>query len=180
MLIERCPTSSLRWAGQVSTQILQPVQSSGATWIVIRMPGRCRSRHSVERTPSGAPASASGGKTFIRIAACGHTSAHLAQSMQIDSSQIGISRAIERFSNRAVPVGNVPSTGSALTGRRSPWPAIIAAVTRCTKSGAVSGTGARSRKSDVTSAGTSSARSPSSALSTAATFRATTASPRFP
>ena len=31
-----------------------------------------------------------------------------------------------RFSYWAVPVGKVPSTGMALTGRRSPLPAIIA------------------------------------------------------
>jgi len=41
-----------------------------------------------------------------------------------------------RFSHLAVPVGQVPSTGNALTGRRSPFPAIITAVTRFTKSGA--------------------------------------------
>ena len=38
-----------------------------------------------------------------------------------------------RFSNRAVSVGNVPSTGSALTGSRSPWPLMSIAVTRSTK-----------------------------------------------
>ena len=38
--------------------------------------------------------------------------------MQISLSQIGISAAMLRFSNRAVPVGNVPSTGSALTGKQ--------------------------------------------------------------
>ena len=41
---------------------------------------------------------------------------------------------------RAVPVGQVPSTGKALTGSRSPLPAIITAVTRWTKSGASSAT----------------------------------------
>ena len=41
-----------------------------------------------------------------------------------------------RFSYWVVPVGKVPSTGNALTGSRSPWPAIIGAVTRSTKSGA--------------------------------------------
>ena len=93
-----CLTSSLECAGHVSTQIPQPVQSSGATWIVISIPGRSRAFHSFERKLSGAPSSASGAKTFIRIAACGQTSAHFAQSMQIEGSQIGISRAIERFS----------------------------------------------------------------------------------
>ena len=128
------PTASFAWAGHVSTQMPQPVQSSGATWIVILMPGRCRSRQSFDGKPSGAPSSASGGNTFIRIAACGHTIAHLAQSMQMDGSQIGISSAIERFSQRAVPTGKVPSTGRALTGRVSPRPASIVAVIRATRS----------------------------------------------
>ena len=39
-----------------------------------------------------------------------------------------------------MPVGNVPSTGSALTGSRSPSPAISIVVTCLTKSGASSGT----------------------------------------
>ncbi len=66
--------------------------------------------------------------------------AHLPQSMQIEASQIGIIWAIARFSYLVVPVGNVPSTGIALTGSRSPSPAISRAVTSRTKSGAVSGT----------------------------------------
>ena len=43
--------------------------------------------------------------------------------MQIAGSQIGISAAMLRFSSLAVPVGNVPSTGIALTGSKSPRPA---------------------------------------------------------
>ena len=85
--------------------------------------------NSLLRKPSGAPATASAGNTFIRIAACGQTMAHLPQSMQIDASQIGISCAMARFSNFVVPDGNVPSIGNALTGRRSPLPAMSAAVT---------------------------------------------------
>ena len=45
-----------------------------------------------------------------------------------------------RFSYWVVPLGYVPSTGIALTGSSSPRPAIIVAVTVCTKSGAKSGT----------------------------------------
>ena len=86
------------------------------------------------------------GKTFIRIVACGQTIAHLPQSMQIVGSQIGICWAIARFSYFVVPVGNVPSTGRALTGSRSPSPAISRAVTRATKSGTSSGTSARHRQ----------------------------------
>ena len=138
-----CFTCSLLWAGQTSTQMPQPVQSSGATWIVMRIPGCSRDFHSLSLNPSGASSNADGSKTFIRIAAWGQTSAHLAQSMQIDGSQIGISCAMLRFSQRAVSVGKVPSTGNADTGSRSPWPAIIFAVTRCTNSGASAGTGGR-------------------------------------
>ena len=60
-------------------------------------------------------------------------------------SQTGISAAMLRFSHCAVPVGQVPSTGKALTGSRSPLPAIISAVTRCTKSGASVGHDRRPR-----------------------------------
>ena len=66
--------------------------------------------------------------------------AHLPQSMQIDGSHTGIDWAMARFSYLVVPVGNVPSTGNALTGSMSPSPAISTAVTFLTKSGAVSGT----------------------------------------
>ena len=45
-----------------------------------------------------------------------------------------------RFSQRVVPIGQVPSGGSAETGRASPRPASIAAVTVLTKSGAASDT----------------------------------------
>ena len=44
-----------------------------------------------------------------------------------------------RFSNAAVPDGQVPSTGIMLTGTSSPRPAIIFAVTRRTNSGARGG-----------------------------------------
>ena len=73
----------------------------------------------------------------MRIAACGQTSAHLPQSMQSAASQIGISAAIERFSKRAVPVGKVPSSGSAETGSRSPLPSSSSAVTRSHEVGRV-------------------------------------------
>ena len=77
----------------------------------------------------------------MRIAACGHTIAHLPQSMHSDGSQTGISVAMDRFSHFDVPEGHAPSTGRALTGSRSPWPCSILAVTRWTKSGASSGMG---------------------------------------
>ncbi len=82
------------------------------------------------------PARAASGKTLVRMAACGQTSAQSPHWMQMSASQIGIESAMLRFSYWAVPVGNVPSTGMALTGSRSPLPSIIMAVTRLTKSGA--------------------------------------------
>jgi len=75
--------------------------------------------------------------------ACGQTMAHLPQSMQIAWSQTGICWAMARFSYLVVPVGKVPSTGSALTGSRSPSPAMSRAVTILMKSGTLSGTRAR-------------------------------------
>ncbi len=179
MSIALCLTSSLLRAGHTSTHTPHPVQSSGTTWIVMRRPGRSRSRHSLCRNVSGAPASASGSNTFMRMAVWGQTRAHLAQSMQMAGSQIGISRAIERRSHCAVPVGNVPSTGRAETGSRSPCPAIIIAVTRCTNSGASGGTDGSRCRSPSAAAGTWTSRSPSSARSTASKFMSTTVRPRF-
>jgi hypothetical protein len=51
-----------------------------------------------------------------------------------------VSSAMLRFSQRVVPMGQVPSGGSAETGSASPRPASIAAVTVLTKSGAASET----------------------------------------
>ena len=98
MSSDLCFTCSLLIAGHTSTHTPHPVQSSGATWIVIHRPGSSRSFHSFQRKPSGAWSIETGSKTFIRIAACGQTSAHFAQSMQIAGSHDGISRAMLRFS----------------------------------------------------------------------------------
>src|SRR5512141_3151522 len=89
----------------------------------------------------------------MRIDACGQTMAHLPQSMQIEASQIGIVGAMARFSKRVVALGKVPSTGSALTGTRSPSPAISLAVTSRTKSGAVAGIRLTSADSALTAPG---------------------------
>src|SRR5664279_223742 len=77
-----------------------------------------------------------GSDTLARMAACGHTSVHLLHWMQRSVYHTGISIAMLRFSHCAVPVGNVPSTGKALTGSWSPRPAMISAVTSCTNFGA--------------------------------------------
>ena len=75
------------------------------------------------------------------MAAWGQAIAHLPHWMQMAGSQTGISNAMLRFSQRAVAVGNVPSHGIALTGNRSPRPAMISPSTLRTNSGAAFGTG---------------------------------------
>ena len=137
-------------------------------------------RKSLDRNASGAPSSADGSNTFIRIVACGQTMAHLPQSMQMSGSQIGISWAMARFSYCAVAVGNVPSTGRADTGSRSPSPAIIGTVTRATKSGTSSGSTLRRLRCDVAVAGTSTRAMAASEASIAASLRSTMAAPRAP
>ncbi len=54
--------------------------------------------------------------------------------MQTSGSQTGTSLARLRFSHWVVPVGYVPSLGKALTGRRSPRPAMISPSTLRTNS----------------------------------------------
>jgi hypothetical protein len=93
------------------------------------------------RKSAGAESIADVGTTFMRMVAWGQTMAHLPQSMQTSGSQIGMVNAMARFSYFVVPLGKVPSTGSALTGSRSPSPAIRREVTRATKSGTSTGTG---------------------------------------
>ena len=61
--------------------------------------------------------------------------------MQISGSQTGMWTAMFLFSYWVVPVGQVPSSGIAETGRESPWPEMILAVTSRTNSGASPGTG---------------------------------------
>jgi hypothetical protein len=74
--------------------------------------------------------------------------------MHTRGSQINTSSAIRRFSHFVVPTGQVPSTGNADTGSRSPLPTINSAVTSFTKSGAPSGTIGAWRNVGVARAGT--------------------------
>ena len=53
MSIALCLATSLLRAGQTSTQMLQPVQSSGATWIVIRCSERSAPFHGIDLKPAG-------------------------------------------------------------------------------------------------------------------------------
>ena len=91
-------TSVLLLAGHTSTHTPHPVQSSGATWIVRRWSARSFDRKGLSTKSSGASATASAVNTFMRIVAWGHTMAHCPQSMQMSGSQMGISRAMARFS----------------------------------------------------------------------------------
>ena len=99
--------------------------------------------------------------------------------MQRSDSQTGTSSAMFRFSYRAVPVGYVPSTGSALTGSVSPRSARIGAVTLRTKSGAESGTSVRRMRWPAAFAGTRTSCRFATALSIAAKFFWTIALPFF-
>ena len=113
------------------------------------------------------------------MAAWGQTNAHLLHWMQILSSQTGISSAIARFSHWAVAVGQVPSTGKALTGSRSPLPSMMTAWTRLTKSGAFSGTVGRILMVPV-AAPTGTSWRFSRVASTEAKLRLTTSAPFLP
>ncbi len=77
MLMAFSRVSVLFFAGQISTQIPQPVQSSGATWMLYFIPAHSLSRTSVDLKVAGAPASSFESYTLIRITACGQTIAHL-------------------------------------------------------------------------------------------------------
>ena len=57
------------------------------------------------------------------MVACGQMATHFKHWMHVFSSHTGISSARLRFSYCAVPVGNEPSFGNALTGSSSPSPA---------------------------------------------------------
>jgi hypothetical protein len=58
MLMALCLATSLLTAGQTSTQMPQPVQSSGATWTVIRWPGSSLPLHGRDWNVAGASARA--------------------------------------------------------------------------------------------------------------------------
>ena len=115
MLIALWRTSDLDFAGHTSTQTPQPVQSSGATWMV-SVGGRDDRGSGTPwtGTPRARPSDAAGSYTFIRIAACGQTRAHLPQSMQISGSQIGISAR-----ERALLVPGGPGRERAVDGQRA-------------------------------------------------------------
>src|ERR1035438_3696487 len=140
MLMALCFTSLLLLAGQTSTHSVQPVQSSGATCKVYLRSFMSFQRAATALKVTGAPASCFSSYTLARITLCGQTSTHLPHWMHNSSSHTGISSEMLRFSQRADPVGQVPSTGITLTGRLSPLPAIIGDCTTRKNVGAPAGT----------------------------------------
>src|SRR5438067_4906322 len=174
MSIALCRGFDLSFEGHTATQSEQPVQSSGATWIVYCSPGNSLPRYAADLNVAGAPSSGGIGYTLARMAAWGQTIAHLLHWMHSAPSQEGICPARFRFSHWLVPVGHVPSTGNALTGSSSPRPSSIAAVTRCTKSGARAETGTGRRCDAVARPGCGTSARYASAASTTAKLLATT------
>src|SRR6266536_3513004 len=77
MLMALSRASDLLRAGQTSTQIPQPVQSSGATCSVYFDPFQSGCRASRDLNPGVAPSSSEGSYTLLRMTACGQTKTHL-------------------------------------------------------------------------------------------------------
>ena len=126
------------------------------------------------------PRRAAGSNTLVTMAVWGQIIEQRLHCTHRSGSQIGISKAMARFSKRLVPVGQVPSGGNALTGSWSPWPSRMRRVTRCTKSGASAGTVGRAVGGAVAVAGTATSCSSASAASIASTLRRTISGPRRP
>ena len=184
MSIALCFTSLLLFAGQTSTQTPQPVQSSGATWIVSSVRrGSSRERNGFDEEARRArrprrPA----GYTFMRIAACGQTIAHLPQSMQSAGSQIGISCAMRALLvARGARSGRCRRAAARETGQQVALPGEQRARSRAARSRAPPrARGARRATSERRAPpGIATRCSSPSARSTAARLRATTAGPRF-
>src|SRR5262249_49798564 len=136
--------------------------------------------YGVDLNVGGALARAAGSYTLARMVACGQTNAHWLHWMQIFRSHTGMSIAMLRFSHFAVATGHVPSAGNALTGNRSPLPAIMTAVTFCTKSGALVETIGGRERAAVADPGTGISFKWDSVQSTASKLRRTTSAPRLP
>ena len=150
----RAVLPSFAFTGQLYAQRPHPTQSSGATWTVNFAPSNSFHFASALLNVLGASLRRSASYTLARIVACGHTSAHLPHWMQSDGSHEGMSMAMLRFSYCVVPLGKVPSSESADTGRLSPSSTIIGPSTSLTNSGASSATGGLMSNFDVAFLGT--------------------------
>ena len=91
------------------TQLPQPKQSNGDTAI-----RNCNSPFviisGIVSKFSGPAAASSAVAKIGRIVACGHTKEHWLHWIQFSLIQCGTNKAAPRFSNAAVPEGNVPSS----------------------------------------------------------------------
>ena len=138
------------------------------------MSGNPRASIGAEANPSGAPSRRADAYTFARITLCGQTNEQFPHWMQMPASQAGTVAEMPRFSHCDVPLGKVPSTGNALTGRSSPRPASIADTTSLTNGGAPAATIGSRRLVPDALAGTGTSSSAASVRSTASKFFFTT------
>ena len=135
---------------------------------------------SVEKL-SGAPASAAASTYLVRMTLCGQTKLQLPHWMHVSGSHSATNSEIRRFSYVVVPLGKVPSTGMALTGR-----ALAAA--RHHRGGHRADELRRGVRDDQgawacpdpAAAGTGISAIAAAALSTAVSLRRTTSWPRLP
>ena len=100
--------------------------------------------------PAGALSRSFLSYSLARMTACGHTNEHVPHWMHSCSSQIGTLRATLRFSQRVVAEGKVPSIGILETGRLSPSPTMMVAMTSLTNSGACGETAGGISRVEVT------------------------------
>src|SRR4030042_3219501 len=98
MLIALRLAISRFFAGQAFTHTPQPVQSSGATWIRIFMPGYSLPFQSAETKSFGPAAACLASNAFLRMAVWGQTSEQMPHWMHTAGSQTGESKAMRRFS----------------------------------------------------------------------------------
>ena len=104
-----CMTSAFSFAGQMSAQLPQPVQSSGLTCIVNVCPASSFPAAALLSKFFGASACSFSFNRNGRIHACGQIYEHWLHWIQFFSIHSGINAAIPRFSYAVVPAGNVPS-----------------------------------------------------------------------
>ena len=127
MLIALRSATSLLFAGQTSTQTPQPVQSSGATWIVHLHARELLALGTPSRLePLRAPAQRRRVEDLHPDRGVGADQrAQSALDADARDPRSGCPGRCCASRTCVVPVGNVPSTGIALTGSKSPRLAMI-------------------------------------------------------
>jgi len=167
-------------AGQTSTHTPQPVQSSGATWMVSRWPGRSLDRNGLwGRSESGIASIASGANTFMRSAEWGHTLVYLPQSMQTSESQRDLLGDGSRLLGSG-PGGEGPVDGQGADGDKVALAGQEPGGDPLHEVGGVVGDREGRRPLARHPSGTVTRCSPATAASMAAKFRSTTSRPRCP